>query len=131
MIQAILGSASLFGMTSDLSLSVVNHSTSPPSTDTTRLSWATSIFYFGMLAGLYPMTFILQRFTLHYVFGPIVMAWAITCAATAGVTTWQGLFVQRFFLGSYQHSYYLPIYTLSNSNRVHRKRYPHWLYDHR
>lgn len=98
-LQAILGSATLFGMIEDLSLSVVDHSTSPPSTDTSRLSWATSIFYFGMLAGLYPMTFFLQRFNLQYVFGPIVMAWAITCAATAGVTSWQGLFVQRFFLG--------------------------------
>ena len=109
--QAILGSASLFGITSDLSLSVVDHSTSPPSTDTSRLSWATSIFYFGMLAGLYPMTFILQRFKIQYVFGPIVMVWAITCAATAGVTTWQGLFVQRFFLGSYWPSTWLPVYT--------------------
>ena len=53
-----------------------------------------------MLAGLYPMTFILQRFKTQYVFGPIVMMWAITCAATAGVKTWQGLFAQRFFLGA-------------------------------
>lgn len=87
-------------MTTDLALLVVDNSTSPPSKDTSRLSWATSIFYFGMLAGLYPMTFILQRFQIRYVFGPIVMLWAITCAATAGVTTWQGLFVQRFFLGT-------------------------------
>jgi hypothetical protein len=35
--------------------------TTPPTVDTSRLGWATSIFYFGMLAGLYPMTFILQR----------------------------------------------------------------------
>lgn len=97
--QAILGSASIFGMTTDLALQVVDNSTSPPSKDTSRLSWATSIFYFGMLAGLYPMTFILQRFQIRYVFGPIVMLWAITCASTAGVTTWQGLFIQRFFLG--------------------------------
>ncbi|KAF7591571.1 hypothetical protein BBP40_001451 [Aspergillus hancockii] len=88
--KAILGSASLFGMTTDLALLVVDHSTTPPSKDTSRLSWATSIFYFGMLAGLYPMTFILQRFKTQYVFGPIVMMWAITCAATAGVTSWQG-----------------------------------------
>ncbi|THC91017.1 hypothetical protein EYZ11_009525 [Aspergillus tanneri] len=96
--KAILGSASLFGMTADLSLLVVDESTSPPSRDTSRLSWATSIFYFGMLAGLYPMTFVLQRFQVRFVFGPIVLLWAVTCAATAGVTTWQGLFVQRFFL---------------------------------
>ncbi|KXG54427.1 Major facilitator superfamily domain, general substrate transporter [Penicillium griseofulvum] len=97
--KAILGSATLFGMTTDLQLLVKDYSTSPPSVDTSRLSWATSIFYFGMLAGLYPMTFILQRFNTRTVLGPVVLIWAIVCAATAGVTTWQGLFVQRFFLG--------------------------------
>lgn len=86
-------------MTTDLGLLVKDYSTSPPSADTSRLSWATSIFYFGMLAGLYPMTFILQRFNTRIVLGPVVLTWAIVCAATAGVTTWQGLFVQRFFLG--------------------------------
>ncbi|KAK1516880.1 allantoate permease [Colletotrichum costaricense] len=49
--KAILGSAALFGMTDDLHLSVVDTSFSPPKTDTTRLSWATSIFYFGQLIG--------------------------------------------------------------------------------
>ncbi|EAW08934.1 putative MFS transporter [Aspergillus clavatus NRRL 1] len=98
--KAILGSATLFGMTTDLHLLVIDTSTTPPSKDTTRLSWATSIFYFGMLAGLYPMTFIMQRFNIQRVLGPIVMLWAVTCAATAGVTTWQGLYVQRFFLGT-------------------------------
>lgn len=87
-------------MTTDLALEVVDHSTSPSSTDTSRLSWATSIFYFGMLAGLYPMTFVFQRFSTRYVLGPVVLLWAIVCAATAGVTSWRGLFVQRFFLGT-------------------------------
>ncbi|KAJ5484713.1 hypothetical protein N7539_004701 [Penicillium diatomitis] len=97
--KAILGSAALFGMTTDLSLMVVDRSTSPPTVDTSRLSWATSIFYFGMLAGLYPMTFMLQRFNMRSVLGPVVLVWAIVCAATAGVASWRGLFVQRFFLG--------------------------------
>ncbi|QKX57238.1 uncharacterized protein TRUGW13939_04346 [Talaromyces rugulosus] len=97
--KAILGSASLFGMTTDLHLAIIDTSTHPPTTDTSRLSWATSIFYFGMLAGLYPMSLILQRFNTRYVLGPLVVVWAVVCAATAGVSTWQGLFVQRFFLG--------------------------------
>ncbi|KAJ5825180.1 hypothetical protein N7474_002318 [Penicillium riverlandense] len=97
--KAILGSASIFGMTTDLALEVFDYSTSPPSADTSRLSWATSIFYFGMLAGLYPMTFIFQRFNTRYVFGPVVLLWAIVCASTAGVSSWHGLFAQRFFLG--------------------------------
>lgn len=86
-------------MTADLHLSVTDASVSPPKVDTTRLSWATSIFYFGQLVGSYPMTYVLQRFNNRYILGPAVMLWAVICAATAGVTTWQGLLVQRFFLG--------------------------------
>ncbi|KAJ3561400.1 hypothetical protein NPX13_g8963 [Xylaria arbuscula] len=95
--KAILGSAALFGMTKDLHLSVVDPVTGK--TDTSRLSWATSIFYFGQLVGSYPMTYLLQRFNTRFVLGPAVMIWAIICAATAGVSTWQGLLAQRFFLG--------------------------------
>ncbi|KAF1844216.1 MFS general substrate transporter [Cucurbitaria berberidis CBS 394.84] len=97
--KAILGSAVLFGMTKDLSLSVVDTSTKPPRTDTSRLSWATSLFYFGMLAGLYPMTFALQRFNLGRILGGVVLLWSLICMLTAAVTTHQGLFAQRFFLG--------------------------------
>jgi MFS family permease len=86
-------------MTTDLELAIVDTSTTPPTRDTTRLSWATSLFYFGMLAGLYPMTFALQRFNLARVLCPIVVLWGGVCMLTATVTTWQGLYVQRFFLG--------------------------------
>lgn len=97
--KAILGSAALFGMTKDLQLSVVNPQTGL--TNTSRLSWATSIFYFGQLIGSYPMTYLLQKFRTRYVIGPTVLVWAIICAATAGVTTHQGLYAQRFFLGKF------------------------------
>ena len=97
--KAILGSAVLFGMTKDLSLTVVNTHTTPPTTSTQRLSWATSMFYFGMLAGLYPMTFALQRFNIGRILGGVVIAWAGICMLTAAVTTYQGLYAQRFFLG--------------------------------
>ncbi|KAJ5893244.1 MFS general substrate transporter [Penicillium taxi] len=97
--KALLGNAAIFGMTTDLHLSVTNTTVSPSTTDTSRLSWATSLFYFGQLAGSYPMTYALQHFNIRYVLGPVVMIWAIICASTAGVTTWRGLFAQRFFLG--------------------------------
>lgn len=86
-------------MTKDLSLSVPDMSTKPPSTDTSRLSWATSLFYFGMLAGLYPMTLTLQRFHLGNVLGVVVIIWGMIAMLTAAVTSYQGLYVQRFFLG--------------------------------
>ncbi|KAL3423659.1 allantoate transport protein [Phlyctema vagabunda] len=97
--KAVLGSAVLFGMTADLSLSQVDRSTTPPTTDTTRLSWATSLFYFGMLAGLYPMSFALQRFDMGRILGVVVCFWALVCMLTATVTSWRGLYAQRFFLG--------------------------------
>ncbi|KAI9746315.1 MAG: hypothetical protein M1818_000026 [Claussenomyces sp. TS43310] len=94
--KAILGSAALFGMTTDLHLSV---ETSTGATDTSRLSWATSSFYFGMLGGLYPMTFALQHFPIGRMLGGVVALWALICMLTATVTTYQGLYAQRFFLG--------------------------------
>ncbi|KAL8949997.1 MAG: hypothetical protein Q9222_003940 [Ikaeria aurantiellina] len=97
--KAILGSAVLFGMTKDLQLSVVDSSTTPPTTSTERLSWATSMFYFGMLAGLYPLTFLLQRFNMGRVLGGVVILWGLVAMLTATVTSWRGLFAQRFFLG--------------------------------
>ncbi|KAB8292923.1 hypothetical protein EYC80_007288 [Monilinia laxa] len=97
--KAILGSAVLFGMTTDLSLSITNTNVTPHITDTSRLSWATSLFYFGMLAGLYPMTFILQRFNMGRIIGSVVCLWALICMCTAAVSNWQGLYAQRFFLG--------------------------------
>lgn len=97
--KSILGSAALFGMTTDLDLSQIDTHTNPPSTDTSRLSWATSMFYFGMLAGLYPMTFALQRFNMGRILGAVVCVWAVICMCTAAVTNWQGLYIQRFFLG--------------------------------
>jgi len=86
-------------MTTDLALSQTDTSTRPPTTDTTRLSWATSLFYFGMLAGLYPLTYLQQRFPLRVTLGPLILVWALTCMLTATVTTYRSLYAQRFFLG--------------------------------
>ena len=97
--QAILGSAVLFGMTTDLSLAVPDASTSPPSVDTSRLSWATSLFYFGMLAGVYPLTYLLQRYPLPRVLPPLVLVWALVCGLAAACRSHGALYAQRFFLG--------------------------------
>ena len=95
--KAILGSAALFGMTTDLHLSVP---LSPGRVDTSRLSWATSLFYFGMLAGLYPLAFLLQRVDRpRLVLGGVVVLWSGVCMLTAAVTSWRGLYAQRFALG--------------------------------
>lgn len=89
--KAILGSAALLGMKTDLMLAV--------GTDTSRLSLATSLFYIGQLAGSYPSSYLVQHFRTRWVVGPAVMLWAIVAASTAGCTTYKGLYAQRFFLG--------------------------------
>ncbi|GJC91370.1 allantoate transport protein [Colletotrichum higginsianum] len=94
--KAILGSAAIFGMTADLRLSVPLPS---GAVDTSRLSWATSLFYFGMLAGLYPTTYALQRLDVGRLLGVLVLVWAAVCMLTAAVTDHRGLYAQRFFLG--------------------------------
>lgn len=45
------------------------------------------------------MTYLLQHFGPRKSLGPAVIFWGIVCAATAGVSSWQGLLAQRFFLG--------------------------------
>ncbi|KAK5654705.1 hypothetical protein OQA88_7029 [Cercophora sp. LCS_1] len=97
--KAILGAAVLFGMTTDLQLTQTDRSTTPPTVDTSRLSWATSLFYFGMLAGLYPLSFAFQRFNVGRVLGTTVVLWSGICMLTAAVTSYKGLYAQRFFLG--------------------------------
>ncbi|KAI1634513.1 major facilitator superfamily transporter [Biscogniauxia mediterranea] len=96
-------SAALFGMTTDLHLSVaVAVAASPdddPTVDTSRLSWATSIFYFGMLAGLYPMSYLQQRLGAGRVLGPVACLWGLVCMLTAAATSHRGLYAQRFALG--------------------------------
>ena len=98
--KAILGGASIFGMITSLDLRVVvDPTTTPPKTSTQRLSWASSLFYFGMLAGVIPLTYAFQRLHLSRTIGACVILWGLTCMATALVTSHQGLYVQRFFLG--------------------------------
>lgn len=45
------------------------------------------------------MTFALQRFEVGRTLGGVVVVWSLICMLTAAVTSWQGLYVQRFFLG--------------------------------
>ncbi len=51
------------------------------------------------LAGLYPLTYLFQRFKLGSVLGIFIVAWGIIAMLTAAVTTYEGLYAQRFFLG--------------------------------
>ncbi|POS79157.1 hypothetical protein DHEL01_v202458 [Diaporthe helianthi] len=86
--KAMLGQAALFGMITDLDLGRGSH-----------FSWASSIFYFGFLVGSYPAMVLAQRFPIEKVASGLVTVWGICLILTAVCTTWQGLLVERFFLG--------------------------------
>lgn len=97
----------LFGLRDDLELRIGN-----------RYSMSSAIFYLGFIAGAYPAVVLCQRYPIERVMFAIVLVWGICkinyarsilmkhvltleegLICTAAVTTYQGLFAQRFFLG--------------------------------
>ncbi|SOV03301.1 uncharacterized protein UDID_18622 [Ustilago sp. UG-2017a] len=66
--KAILGSASIFGILTDLNLSVV-HPGPPRKTSLQRYSTATSAFYWGYLVAALPMALLVQRFRQNLFLG--------------------------------------------------------------
>ncbi|KIW74483.1 hypothetical protein Z517_12423 [Fonsecaea pedrosoi CBS 271.37] len=86
--KAMISQAALFGLRTDLELTVAN-----------RFSFASSIFYLGFIAGAYPAIVMAQRFPIEKVAASIILAWGICLICTPACHNWQGLFAQRFFLG--------------------------------
>lgn len=92
--KAILGSATLFGILTDLNLI-------DPNGKTERYSQASACFYYGYLAGAIPMSILAQRWKgqLHFFLGFMVILWGVIVMLTCIVTDWRGLYAQRIFLG--------------------------------
>jgi MFS family permease len=86
--KAMISQAALFGLRTDLDLTVNN-----------RFSFASSIFYLGFICGAYPAIVMAQRFPIEKVAAGIILAWGICLICTPACHNWQGLFAQRFFLG--------------------------------
>lgn len=86
--KAMLGQAAIFGLMTELDLGVG-----------ARFSWSSSIFYFGFLVGSYPAMVLAQRFAIERVAAGLVTAWGLCLILTAVCTTWQGILIERFFLG--------------------------------
>jgi MFS family permease len=78
----------LFGLRSDLKLNVGS-----------RYTFAASIFYIGFVCGTYPAILLAQCFPLQRVVAIITLVWGACLLTTAACTTWQELWIQRFFLG--------------------------------
>ncbi|KAJ1039733.1 hypothetical protein NDA10_007286 [Ustilago hordei] len=97
--KAILGSASIFGILTDLDLSVVDPGP-PRKTSLQRYSTATSAFYWGYLVAALPMALLVQRFRPNLFLGCAIILWGVIVILTPAIGSWRGLIAQRFFLGS-------------------------------
>ncbi|KAF2102557.1 MFS transporter [Rhizodiscina lignyota] len=86
--KAMLSQAALFGLRTDLGLTVGN-----------RYSMSAAIFYLGFICGAYPAIVLAQRYPIERVIFGIVFLWGGCLMCTAGVSSYKTLYVQRFFLG--------------------------------
>ncbi|KAI1848034.1 hypothetical protein JX265_002038 [Neoarthrinium moseri] len=86
--KAMLSQAALFGLRTDLGLTVGD-----------RYSWTASIFYLGFIVGAYPTMVLAQRFPIERVASAIVVLWGLCLILTTVCTNYQTIYVQRFFLG--------------------------------
>lgn len=66
----------------------------------TGYSWVGSSFYLGYLAFEFPMTYLLQKFSLSMFTGCIVVAWGIVLACTAACQTMESFLAMRTLLGA-------------------------------
>lgn len=87
--KVILGHAAVYGLIQDLGLDV----------EPSRYSNASMIFYCGYLLGAFPISYLSQMFPTGKVCAALVIVWSAIVLSTAGCTTYQGLLVNRFFLG--------------------------------
>ncbi|UQC73840.1 uncharacterized protein CLUP02_00487 [Colletotrichum lupini] len=86
--KAILSQAAIFGLRQDLEL-----------TTGLKYSWVSLIFYFGYIAGTYPISFLAQRYPMRIVCTAICVAWSFVILCTPACTSYSGLLVNRFMLG--------------------------------
>lgn len=86
--KALLSQAAIFGMRADLDMM-----------DGLRYSWASLIFYFGYMAGTYPISLLAQRFPTRWVITAICLLWGAVVMTTPACKTFEHFLVNRFFLG--------------------------------
>jgi hypothetical protein len=98
--KAVLGSAAVGGILTDLHLSVPSAQGSGAAADLTRYSTATALFYVGYAISVLPAAIIATKVKniVHFL-GSMVVLWGIIVILTPAITTYKGLYAQRFFLG--------------------------------
>ncbi|KAK7969901.1 major facilitator superfamily domain-containing protein [Apiospora saccharicola] len=86
--KAMLGQAAVFGLREDLKL-----------THGSSFSWVSLILYFGHIAGMYPFSWLAQRYHPKRVCSSMTIVWAVIVLTTPACTTYSGILANRFFLG--------------------------------
>ncbi|GAA5980577.1 hypothetical protein JCM5350_004353 [Sporobolomyces pararoseus] len=104
--KAVLGSASIFGIIKDLHLSTssINPETGKTVVSTLRYSTANSAFYWGYIIAVLPFALLLQRLPLAKTLSACIFFWGVTVILTVVVKSYQGLVIQRVFLGVLESS---------------------------
>ncbi|GAA5942843.1 uncharacterized protein JCM15063_002810 [Sporobolomyces koalae] len=104
--KAVLGSASIFGIIKDLGLSTksIDPVTGKTVVSTLRYSTANSAFYWGYIVAVLPFALLLQRLPLAKTLSACIFFWGVTVILTVVVQSYQGLVVQRVFLGVLESS---------------------------
>ncbi|KAK4330274.1 Major facilitator superfamily domain-containing protein [Rhodotorula toruloides] len=104
--QAVLNSAAIFGIIPDLHLSTthIDPTTGKKIVSTLRYSTASSAFYWGFAAAVLPAALLLKRVNAVKTLGLLVLLWGVVVCLTVVCTSYQGLIVQRVFLGVLESS---------------------------
>ncbi|BGO93168.1 hypothetical protein NBRC10512_007581 [Rhodotorula toruloides] len=104
--QAVLNSAAIFGIIPDLHLSTthIDPATGKKIVSTLRYSTASSSFYWGYIAAVLPFALLLKRVNAVKTLGVLVLLWGVVVCLTVVCTSYQGLVVQRVFLGVLESS---------------------------
>jgi len=67
--------------------------------DGLKYSWASLIFYFGYIAGTYPVSLLAQRFSTRIVITVICLLWSVVVLATPACRNYGDFLANRFLLG--------------------------------
>ncbi|GAA5991234.1 hypothetical protein JCM11641_004028 [Rhodosporidiobolus odoratus] len=99
--KAVFGNAAVFGLLKDLDLSTthINPETGKAVVSTLRYSNATAAFYYSYIVAVLPFAILLQRMPLVKTLSLIIFLWGITAILTVVCHSYEGIVVQRVFLG--------------------------------
>ncbi|CAH0018603.1 unnamed protein product [Clonostachys rhizophaga] len=109
--KVLISNAALYGMTQDLELVGQQY------------SWAGSIYNFGYLVSMFPMTLIIQKFKVGKILAISVILWGVVSMLQGATTSAWSLLLLRFLLGCFETSLF-PALTTLNSMWYTKKEQP-------